>query len=201
GQSETGSIQVEALFANPDNLLRPGQFARVRAVTERLKGALVVPQRAVQEVQGNHQVAVVGDDDTVDIRGVTVGPRYSGLWVILEGVKPGERVVAEGLQKVRTGAKVRPKPYVANAAEEPPASPARGCLRVPPRCPALSTPGRSPGWSSRSSCRWGGSCRCCPCRSRCTPTSRLRRSSWRPRIPAPTRSPASRQCPRRSSSR
>src|SRR5262249_20358991 len=64
-QSETGSIQIESLFANPDNLLRPGQFARVRAVTESLKGALVVPQRAVQEVQGNHQVAVVGDDDTV----------------------------------------------------------------------------------------------------------------------------------------
>jgi len=125
-QTETGSIQIEALFANPDNLLRPGQFARVRAVTESLKGALVVPQRAVQEVQGNHQVAVVGHDDTVDIRGVTVGPRYSGLWVILEGVKPGERVVAEGLQKVRTGEKVRPKPYVANAAEKPPASPGPG---------------------------------------------------------------------------
>ena len=62
--------QIESLFENPDNLLRPGQFARVRAVTESLKGALVVPQRAVQEVQGNHQVAVVGADDTVAIRGV-----------------------------------------------------------------------------------------------------------------------------------
>jgi membrane fusion protein (multidrug efflux system) len=125
-QSETGSIQIESLFDNPDNLLRPGQFARVRAVTESLKGALVVPQRAVQEIQGNHQVAVVGADDTVDIRGVKVGPRYEGLWVITEGVKPGERVVAEGLQKVRTGAKVRPKPYVADAAGKPSASPTPG---------------------------------------------------------------------------
>ena len=100
-ESQTGSIQIESLFPNPDNLLRPGRFARVRAVTESLKNALVVPQRAVQEIQGNHQVAVVGPDDTVDIRGVKVGPRYAGLWVITDGVKPGERVVAEGLQKVR----------------------------------------------------------------------------------------------------
>jgi membrane fusion protein (multidrug efflux system) len=115
-QSETGAIQIESLFDNPDNLLRPGQFARVRAVTENLKGALVVPQRAVQEVQGAHQVAVVRPDDTVEIRGVTVGPRYEGLWVISEGVKAGERVVAEGLQKIRDGVKVQPKPYVAEVA-------------------------------------------------------------------------------------
>jgi membrane fusion protein (multidrug efflux system) len=121
-ESETGAIQIESLFYNPDNLLRPGQFARVRAVTESLKDALVVPQRAVQEVQGNHQVAVVGADDTVDIRAVKVGPRYEGLWVITDGVKPGERVVAEGLQKVRTGAKVHPKPYVPDAAGKPSAS-------------------------------------------------------------------------------
>jgi membrane fusion protein, multidrug efflux system len=125
-QSETGAIQIESLFDNPDNLLRPGQFARIRAVTESLKNALVVPERAIQEVQGNHQVAVVGPDDTVDIRGVKVGPRYEGLWVITDGVKPGERVVAEGLQKVRTGAKVHPKPYVPEAAGRPPASPTPG---------------------------------------------------------------------------
>jgi membrane fusion protein (multidrug efflux system) len=125
-QSETGAIQIESLFINPDNLLRPGQFARVRAVTESLKGALVVPQRAVQEVQGNHQVAVVRADDTVEIRGVKVGPRYEGFWVITDGVKPGERVVAEGLQKVRTGAKVNPKPYVPEAPGKPLAAPAPG---------------------------------------------------------------------------
>jgi len=68
----------------------------------------------------------VGPDDTVEIRGVKVGPRYEGLWVITDGVKPGERVVAEGLQKVRTGAKVHPKPYVPEAAEKPPASPTPG---------------------------------------------------------------------------
>jgi membrane fusion protein, multidrug efflux system len=110
-ESQTGAIQIEALFDNPDNLLRPGQFARVQAVTETLPNALVVPQRAVQEVQGSHQVAVVGPDDTVAIRAVKVGPRYEELWVIKEGVKPGERVVAEGLQKVRTGVKVQTKPY------------------------------------------------------------------------------------------
>jgi membrane fusion protein (multidrug efflux system) len=118
-EAQTGTIQIEALFDNPDYLLRPGQFARVRAVTETLKGALVVPQRAVQEVQGSHQVAVVKPDDTVQIRGVTTGPRYENLWVISDGVKPGERVVAEGLQKLRDGAKVQPKPYVEAATGEP----------------------------------------------------------------------------------
>ena len=118
-QSETGSIQIEALFDNPDNLLRPGQFARVHAVTESLKGALVVPQRAVQEVQGNYQIAVVGPEDKVEIRTVKVGPRYEESWVITDGLKLGERVVAEGVQKVRPGAKVQPKPYVADATRKP----------------------------------------------------------------------------------
>jgi membrane fusion protein (multidrug efflux system) len=121
-ESQTGAIQIEALFDNPDNLLRPGQFARIRAVTQQLKGALVVPQRAIQEVQGNYQVAVVGPDDTVDIRAVKVGPRDGPLWVITNGVQAGERVVAEGFQKVRTGSKVNPKPYVADAKDQPPAS-------------------------------------------------------------------------------
>ncbi len=115
-ESQTGAIQVEALFENPDNLLRPGQFARVQAVTQTLPDALVVPQRAVQEVQGSYQVAVVGPDDTVDIRAVKVGPRYEQLWVISDGVKAGERVIAEGLQKVRTGVKVEAKPFVQDTA-------------------------------------------------------------------------------------
>ncbi len=112
---ETGAIRIEALFPNPDNLLRPGGFARIRAVTETRKGALVVPQRAVQEVQGSYQVAVVGSDNTVEIRPVKVGPRQETLWVIDEGLKPGERVVVEGLQKVKAGLTVQPKPYVAEA--------------------------------------------------------------------------------------
>ena len=118
-ESQTGAIQIEALFDNPDNLLRPGQFARVHAVTESLKGALVVPQRAVQEVQGNYQIAVVGPEDKVEIRTVKVGPRYEESWVITDGLKPGERVVAEGVQKVRPGAKVQAKPYVADATRKP----------------------------------------------------------------------------------
>jgi membrane fusion protein (multidrug efflux system) len=121
-ESETGTIQIEALFDNPDRFLRPGQFVRVQAVTQTLKGALVVPQRAVQEVQGNYQVAVVQPDDTVEIRTVKVGPRYEQGWVIADGLKPGERVVAEGLQKIRPGAKVEPKPYVADAAGTPSAA-------------------------------------------------------------------------------
>ena len=118
-ESQTGAIQIEALFDNPDNLLRPGQFARVHAVTESLKGALVVPQRAVQEVQGNYQIAVVGPEDKIEIRTVKVGPRYEESWVITDGLKPGERVVAEGVQKVRPGAKVQPKPYVTDATRKP----------------------------------------------------------------------------------
>jgi membrane fusion protein (multidrug efflux system) len=110
-ETQTGAIQIEALFDNPDNLLRPGQFARVQAVTQTLPKALVVPQRAVQEVQGSYQVAVVRPDDTVEIRAVKVGPRYEQLWVINDGVKAGERVIAEGLQKVRPGVKVQAKPY------------------------------------------------------------------------------------------
>jgi membrane fusion protein (multidrug efflux system) len=117
--THTGAIQVEALFDNPHNLLRPGQFARVRAVTETLKDALVVPQRAVQEVQGNHQVGVVDRDDTVEIRPVKVGPRYESLWVIEEGLQPGERVIVEGLQKVKSGVPVQAKPYVADAGQAP----------------------------------------------------------------------------------
>ncbi len=127
-ETQTGAIQVESLFDNPDNLLRPGQFARIRAVTETLTGALVVPQRAVQEVQGSYQLAVVKPDDTVQIRGVKVGPRYEALWVITDGVKAGERVIVEGLQKVRDGVKVQAKPYVEDAAGKPaaPAAPTSG---------------------------------------------------------------------------
>ncbi len=114
-ETETGAIQIEALFPNPDNRLRPGGFARIRAVTETRKGALVVPQRAVQEVQGTYQVAVVGSDNMVEIRPVKVGPRQDTLWVIDEGLRAGERVVVEGLQKVKAGLTVQPKPYVAEA--------------------------------------------------------------------------------------
>ena len=108
---QTGSIQIQALFPNPDNVLRPGGYAKVRAVTDLRKGTAVVPQRAVRELQGSHQVAVVGADDTVMFRAVKVGPKSGSDWVIDEGLKPGERVVAEGLQKLRDGTKVVAKPF------------------------------------------------------------------------------------------
>ena len=109
----TGTIKVAVLFANPGNVLRPGQFARVRAQSKVKQGALLVPQRAVTELQGSYQVAVVGADDKVAIRSVKAAERVQTLWVIDEGLKPGERVVAEGVQKVKQGMRVTPKPYTA----------------------------------------------------------------------------------------
>lgn len=111
-ESQTGTIRVAILFPNPDNTLRPGQYAKVRALMQTEKGALLVPQRAVGELQGRHQVAVVDSDNTVKIRGVTVGERIGSLWVVREGLAAGDRVVAEGTQKVGNGIKVTPKPYV-----------------------------------------------------------------------------------------
>ncbi|RPJ10320.1 MAG: efflux RND transporter periplasmic adaptor subunit, partial [Deltaproteobacteria bacterium] len=108
---QTGTIRIAILFPNPENILRPGQYARVRALMELDKGALMVPQRAVSELQGNYQVAVVDADDVVRIRNVKVGERFEGFWIIQEGLKSGERVIAEGIQKVREGVRVNPKPY------------------------------------------------------------------------------------------
>ncbi len=107
----TGTIKVAALFPNPGNILRPGQFARVRAQTMTKKGALLVPQRAVTELQGSYQVAVVRADNKVDIRSVKVAERIDNLWVIDEGLKLGERVIAEGIQKIKQDMNVNPKPY------------------------------------------------------------------------------------------
>ena len=118
--SQTGTIRVAILFANPDNILRPGQYARVRALMDTEKGALLVPQRAVGELQGNYQVATVGADNTVKIQNVKVGERFGELWVIREGLKPGDRVVAEGTQKVGDGAKVTPKPFTSELQDQTP---------------------------------------------------------------------------------
>jgi len=104
----TGTINVRGLFPNPGNLLRPGQYAKVRAVIDLRKGALLVPQRAVQDLQGVHQVAVVGPDETVDLRKVQVGERVGSLWIIGQGLKPGDRVIVEGIDGVRAGQKVKP---------------------------------------------------------------------------------------------
>jgi len=112
----TGAIQVQAEFPNPDNVLRPGGFARISTVAGVQKGALVVPQRAVNELQGSYQIAVVGNDNKADIRSVKMGPKTGAMWVVAEGVKPGERVVAEGFQKLKEGIVVNPKPYQENEA-------------------------------------------------------------------------------------
>jgi membrane fusion protein (multidrug efflux system) len=107
----TGTIRVASLFPNPGNVLRPGQFAKVRAEVGVEKGALLVPQRAVTEMQGKYMLAVVGNDNRTHIRLVKVGARMGAFWIIKEGVKQGEKVVAEGVQKVKDGALVTPKPY------------------------------------------------------------------------------------------
>jgi membrane fusion protein (multidrug efflux system) len=114
----TGTIRVATLFANPQRILRPGQFGRVRAEMGIKKNALVIPQRAVTEVQGRYVVAVVSPENKVAIKPVKVGQRFGQLWVIDEGLKAGEKVVAEGTQKVRDGMAVSPKPFVAKG-EEP----------------------------------------------------------------------------------
>jgi RND family efflux transporter MFP subunit len=107
----TGTIRIAAAFSNPANILRPGQFGRVRATIAMKQGALLVPQRAVTELQGSYQIAVVGKDDKVAIRPVKVGARVGRMWVIEDGVAAGERVVAEGIQKVRDGVPVTPVPF------------------------------------------------------------------------------------------
>jgi RND family efflux transporter MFP subunit len=112
---KTGSIRLAGVFPNPGNTLRPGQYGRVRAVTSMKTGALLVPQRAVTELQGSYRVAVVADDGKVSIQPVKVGNRVDSMWVIESGLKPGETVVAEGTQKVRPDMVVTTKPFVALA--------------------------------------------------------------------------------------
>jgi membrane fusion protein, multidrug efflux system len=127
----TGTLAIQVRFPNPQKLIRPGQYGRARFQSELRKGALLVPQRAVAELQNLYSVAVVGPDNKVAFRNVKVGPRVEGLWVIDEGLKPGERVVVEGLQKVREGSVVSPKPVAAAAAvsatgaAQPAAAPAK----------------------------------------------------------------------------
>ena len=102
----TGTLTLEADFPNPDRIVLPGQFARVRGVLDEREDALAVPQRAVMETQGIFQLAVVGDDGAVDIRQVRMGPRVDGEWIVESGLEPGERVALDGLQRMRPGVKV-----------------------------------------------------------------------------------------------
>ncbi|HEX4640812.1 MAG TPA: efflux RND transporter periplasmic adaptor subunit [Chthoniobacterales bacterium] len=124
---KTGSIRYEVTFPNPGNQLRPGQFGKIRFVADMKKGALVVPQEAVTELQGNFQVAVVDEANKVSIRPVKMGERIGALWEIADGVKPGDRVIVEGLQKAREGSTVTVKewtpPTQKPAADSSPATP------------------------------------------------------------------------------
>ena len=108
---KTGTIRLAGIFPNSSNTLRPGQYGRVRAVTSLREGALLIPQRAVSELQGSYQVGVVSADNKVEVRIVKVGERIGGMWIIDEGLKADETVVAEGMQRVKPGAPVNPKPY------------------------------------------------------------------------------------------
>ena len=107
--ASTGAIQLTGLFPNPGNTLRPGQYAKVRAATGMRAGALLVPQRSVTETQGNYLVAVVDPNNTIRFAPVKVADRIGSKWVIEDGLKPGERVVTDGLFKIRPGAPVSPK--------------------------------------------------------------------------------------------
>jgi membrane fusion protein (multidrug efflux system) len=112
---KTGAIRLAGVFPNPDGLLRPGQYGRIRTVTSVATGALLVPQRAVTELQGSYQVAVVDDQGAVSVRPIKVGERVGQQWIVASGLSAGERVVAEGTQRVKPGQIVQPTEYVADA--------------------------------------------------------------------------------------
>ncbi|HEX4202423.1 MAG TPA: efflux RND transporter periplasmic adaptor subunit [Chthoniobacterales bacterium] len=107
----TGTILVAVNFPNPERTLRPGQFAVARAAIQNIPGALVVPERALVDLQGNYQLGVLGADNKADIRAVKIGPRYNRQVVVTEGLKEGENVIVEGMQKVRPGMVLTAKPY------------------------------------------------------------------------------------------
>jgi membrane fusion protein (multidrug efflux system) len=106
--STTGAMLIQASFPNPDGLLRPGQFVRVKAKADVVKNGILIPQRCVSELQGLYSVFVVDNSNKVKQRDVKAGPKVKQFWLILEGLKPGEKVVYEGLQKIKDGAVVNP---------------------------------------------------------------------------------------------
>jgi membrane fusion protein (multidrug efflux system) len=108
---KTGTLELQATFPNPQRNILPGQFGRVRVTSTERKGVIVVPQRAVQEMQGLQSVFTVDNENKVLARSVVVGERVEDRWVIQQGLKPGDRVIVEGVQKVRPGAIVNPQPY------------------------------------------------------------------------------------------
>ncbi len=117
--TRTGTILVRAEFPNPGNVLRPGQYARIRAITEVRKGALVVPQQAVLELQGIYQVGVVGADNKVTIKTVKLGPQLADVWLVESGLQAGDSVVVDGLQRIKSGMTVAPTPFKDTQASAP----------------------------------------------------------------------------------
>ena len=109
--SRTGTIQVRGEFSNPGNVMRPGQYARIRAVTELRKSAVLIPQQAVSELQGVYQVGVVSADNKVTIKTVKLGPQSDDMWVVESGLQAGDNVVIDGLQRIKTGMTVAPTPF------------------------------------------------------------------------------------------
>jgi membrane fusion protein (multidrug efflux system) len=113
---KTGAIRMAGLFPNSESVLRPGQYGRVRAATSTQNGALLVPQRAVSQLQGMYRIAVVGSDNKVTMRTITPGPTVGQMWVIQDGLKAGETVMVDGTQKVTPGATVAPRPFAGTLA-------------------------------------------------------------------------------------
>jgi membrane fusion protein (multidrug efflux system) len=143
--TKTGTIVIDSLFPNPDKLLKPGQFGRVRAVVEERADAILVPQTAVQEIQGAKSVLVVGADDKVALRSVTLDERIGDLIIVTRGLEAGERVIVEGIQKVRPGIQVKPTlaAAAAPAASPAPATPTGAAPR--PAVPVPAAPAPKPG--------------------------------------------------------
>jgi membrane fusion protein (multidrug efflux system) len=123
---KTGTIQVRAEFPNPQHVLRPGQFGRVRATTEEVPNAVLVPQLAVQELQGAKTVLVVGEGDKVAARTVTLGDASGDAYIVRSGLEPGDRVIVEGIQKVRPGMQVKTEPKATAPAASPVTRPSTG---------------------------------------------------------------------------
>ena len=118
-QTGTGAITAYALFPNPDRVLRPGQYVKVRGITEHINDAVLIPQRCVSQLQGINQVMVVKPDNAVEVRNVMLGDRVGSNWIVTSGLKGGEEVIVEGLQKVQDGSTVTPQPYVDPTADLP----------------------------------------------------------------------------------
>ena len=116
--SQTGTIRMVASFPNPGNIFRPGQFGRVRALTSMHRGALLVPQRAVSDLQGRYLIAAVDQNNRIAIRNVQVGDRTGDMWVVNSGVNAGDRVVTEGIDKVRDGMTVNAVPEKTDSAAQ-----------------------------------------------------------------------------------